>query len=72
MIRIALCDDNLQELNSLMSLLQEYKEASCENIVCRKFLNSTELLDALRQENYTVVFLDIIMPNVNEIGRAHV
>lgn len=67
MIRIALCDDNLQELDSLMALVEEYKVECSEEIFCRQFISSTELLDTLKKEDFNIVFLDILMPDIDGI-----
>lgn len=71
MLKIAICDDQLQELELIKNLLKEYlktKECIAEITI---FNHSERLLDILKNENFHIYILDIVMPMVNglELGK---
>ncbi|MDD3340188.1 MAG: LytTR family DNA-binding domain-containing protein [Lachnospiraceae bacterium] len=73
MLCIAICDDHMEELQALSSLLNKYKtERSIPIRVC-SFQNGFSLLDAIAQgEHFDITLLDIIMPGENGIDIARI
>jgi len=66
MYLIALCDDELAELEKTEKLLGEYeKKHPGLDFVIRCFENADELLYLVREENYTpdLIFMDIFLPD---------
>ncbi len=66
MYLIALCDDELAELEKLEKLLSDYeKNHSGLDFMTRHFENTDELLYMVREENYMpdLIFMDIYMPD---------
>jgi len=71
MLRIALCDDNYQELTNFARFMDEYSES--RNLICRYevFANGFELITALEKGGrFDVYCLDIIMPGITGIDTA--
>ncbi len=69
MYLIALCDDELAELEKTEKLLSDYeKEHPGLDFVTRRFENADELLYLVREENYEpdLILMDIYMPNKNK------
>lgn len=71
MINIALCDDDILELNNLQTLMDSYIKESNENICTKSFQNALELISEIENGmRYDIIFLDIIMPGINGIDTA--
>jgi len=71
-LRIAVCDNEEQELNRLEAQIEDYAQQSDENIKWTGFKDSKELLESLqRGEAYDVALLDILMPGLSgiELGK---
>ncbi len=71
MIRIAVCDDNIDELNHVNHILQSYqrKQYSCLDV--QTFRTGFSLLNAIDcGTSFDIVLLDIIMPGENGIDIA--
>ena len=65
MLNIAICDDNIEELSKLNSIIDYYIKANGNELVinCKKFKNSLELIASLEKNpQYDLIILDIIMP----------
>lgn len=69
-MRIAICDDNEQELAHLSELITEYQMSREVSLDCRLFHNGTELLCDVRGGDYDLVLMDVLMPGVNGIQAA--
>ena len=67
---IAICDDQLEDLKALTTLLDTWQES--RRNVCRFkiFSNAEELLDAAKEETFSLYILDVIMPGTNGIATA--
>ncbi len=66
MYLIALCDDELAELEKTEKLLSDYeKKHPGLDFMARRFENADELLYLIREENYMpdLIFMDIYMPD---------
>ncbi|MCM1123097.1 MAG: LytTR family DNA-binding domain-containing protein [Eubacterium sp.] len=71
MYLIALCDDEIVELEKTEKLLSDYeKKYSGSEFAIRRFESADSLLALLREENYMpdLIFMDIFMPNKQDIS----
>ena len=73
MIKIAICDDDLNNIIYLRDILNEHIKTknSIFEISINTYTNGLDLIDSLRSINYNLIFLDIIMPLINGIDVAH-
>lgn len=71
MLRIAICDDMPQELQSLVSLTNQYLVANGHDAEVRKFSHPDALLTTIEAESFHLYLLDIVMPMVSgiELGK---
>lgn len=69
-MRIAVCDDDVQEISQLMGLIAEYQSSRGENIDCHSFYNSIDFLCSVRGGEYDLVLMDVLMPGTNGIQAA--
>ena len=60
-MKLAVCDDNLQELTIIKAFLTEYHTPYGEPILFDSFQTATELLTALNTKKYDALLMDIIM-----------
>lgn len=71
MIKIAICDDNIEELSRVVKLVEEYiilENKNCEYVV---FKNGLELVFALEKgQRFDIYCLDVVMPNFTGIEVA--
>lgn len=72
MIKIAVCDDNMDELTNMASLIEKYKKHSPWEYEYTIFHNGFELIPVLEKGClFDIYCLDIIMPGFNgiDLGR---
>ena len=70
-MRIAICDDEKKELETIMNHLNEYKLKNRTNFVYSIFDNPLDLIGEIRNNaRYDILFLDILFPNLNGIEVA--
>jgi DNA-binding LytR/AlgR family response regulator len=69
MLKIAICDDNRQELDTTWSMVMDFSKARPEtDFSVRRFQSSFELLDCVEAAgSFHLYLLDIIMPVLNGI-----
>lgn len=69
MLQIAICDDEIRELERTFALAEQYQKEHPElDISLRKFQSSYDLLEAVSTRGrFDVYLLDILMPDVNGI-----
>lgn len=69
MVRIAICDDNPQELEKTYSYIEEYRKSKVGwDFTVHKFNNGYSLLDYIDiNGSYDVYILDIVMPEIDGI-----
>ncbi|AGA68423.1 response regulator of the LytR/AlgR family [Desulfitobacterium dichloroeliminans LMG P-21439] len=71
MLKIAICDDDVQELTRLTNLMKKYQAEKKATMKYVTFSNAIELLETMRKGIYDVLLLDILMPGVNGMEAAH-
>lgn len=69
-MKIAVCDDNQEELHRVASLLEDYQEEKTVSINLRLFGSSVELASIAQQENFDLYLLDVLMPALNGMELA--
>lgn len=71
MLKIAICDDQSQELEVLNAYLNAYFSVHPLEVEVQKFTHPDTLLSAIENDCYHIYLLDIVMPMVNglELGR---
>lgn len=67
---IAVCDDQIEELELLTHLLHVWQEEHKTTLRYQAFRNATELLDAAGKERFTLYLLDVMMPGTNGMAAA--
>lgn len=70
MLRIAICDDDLQELSRISILLNQYQAEKEPAFKYDSFSNAIDLLDEMKRNAYHVLLLDVLMPGLNGIEAA--
>lgn len=69
-MRIAVCDNDEQEVSCIRELVTEYQISRKESIDCRYFTNSTDFLYELKGGEYDLVLMDVQMPGEGGIETA--
>ena len=67
---IAVCDDQLEELNEILALLQLWQTENNTILRVRTFRSAVELVDAAQREHFTLYLLDVIMPGMDGLEAA--
>ena len=71
MLRIAVCDDNIDELSNMVQLIDQYRASNNFNCEYAVFPNGFELVSALEKgKRFDIYCLDIIMPGLTGIDVA--
>lgn len=70
MLTIAVCDDDLADLDRIMTLVREWSvEQGMSNIAIRSFVSPYDLIDAVSGgETVDIFLLDILMPDMTGIA----
>lgn len=69
-MRIAICEDNEQELAHIGSLLTRYQQEHKVALTFTSFNCGSLLLDSLSNHTFDLLFLDILMPGMTGISVA--
>ncbi|MDO5339888.1 MAG: LytTR family DNA-binding domain-containing protein [Eubacteriales bacterium] len=69
-MKIAVCDDNHDELTRIKELLDEYASCNNQNFIIKCFSSSVELASTAEFEKYDIYILDIIMPVMDGLSLA--
>ena len=67
---LAVCDDKKEELNAVLSLLDQWQ---AEYDIClryKAFQSAVELLETARRERFTLYLLDVMMPGMDGLECA--
>lgn len=67
---LAVCDDKKDALDAVSSLLDLWQEERNAAAHFRLFQNPVELLEAARQERFTLYLLDVLMPGMDGLETA--
>ncbi|HHY90559.1 MAG TPA: response regulator, partial [Clostridiales bacterium] len=70
-MKIAICDDDLQELNQISSCIDEYRRERKVPLTYEAFRSAEELVAKVSGGDYDILFLDILMPEINGMQAAH-
>ncbi len=70
MFKIAICDDDLQELTRISSLLNQYRTEKDPALQYDVFSNAIDLLEAMKRNVYHILLLDVLMPGLTGIEAA--
>lgn len=70
MLKIAICDDDLQELTRISTLLNQYQAEKEPSFKYDVFSNPIDLLDAMKRKDYHILILDVLMPGLTGIEAA--
>lgn len=71
MLRIAICDDDLQELVRISKLIGRYQDKKKIALQYEIFSSAMELLETMQKGIYDVLLLDVLMPGLNGMQAAH-
>ena len=69
-MNIAICDDQINELEHILKLLNMWQESHNTILQCKTFRNAGELLTAARKERFTLYLLDVMMPGTDGLAAA--
>ena len=67
---IAVCDDQIAELEKLTALLQAWQSDLHSDVRFQTFRSGGQLLDAARAERFTLYLLDVLMPGMTGMDAA--
>lgn len=70
-MKLAICDDDPQELAHIASLLGEYRLEKKVSLTYKAFFSAVDLLEAMRKETFDLLLLDVFMPEFNGMEAAH-
>lgn len=70
-MRIAICDDEIRDLETMVALLAAYQAKTGANLMVGSFTSGDALLETLEKgARFDVLFLDILMPGISGIDTA--
>lgn len=69
-MHIAVCDDNIDELSRISSLLEEYCHECDSSVTYEVFHSAMELIEAMRIRRFDLLLLDILMPGITGMDAA--
>lgn len=70
-MKIAVCDDDLQELKRISSFLDIYQRERKVPLTYNTFQSATELISNVGSGECSILLLDILMPGINGMQAAH-
>lgn len=69
-MHIAVCDDSLEELSRISSLLEDYRRERDSSITYEAFHSALELLEMMKERRFDILLLDILMPGLSGMDAA--
>ena len=69
-MHIAVCDDNIDELSRISTLLECYRRERGGSITYETFHSAMELLETMRTISFDLLLLDILMPGITGMEAA--
>lgn len=70
MMKIAICDDEIQFIHTICPLLEQWAEQHDIRLTLHPFTNGDDLIASQQKECMDLIFLDVIMPLLNGIDTA--
>ena len=70
-MKIAICDDDSQELAKISSFIDAYRQKNNVLLTYQTFQSGTELVFTMESGDYDILFLDILMPGFSGMQAAH-
>jgi DNA-binding LytR/AlgR family response regulator len=70
MFKVAVCDDDVQELSRLANFINRYQDEKKAALRYAAFSNALDLLETMRCGSYDVLLLDVLMPGINGLEAA--
>ena len=67
---LAICDDQMEELELLSSLLDRWQKERKKPLRFKAFRSGAELLDAAEREHFSLYLLDVMMPGMDGLDAA--
>lgn len=67
---LAVCDDKKEELDTVLSLLDQWQAQHDVPLRRKAFQSGMELMEAARQERFTLYLLDVMMPGMDGLECA--
>ena len=69
-MHIAICDDNIDELSRISTILEAYRMEYSNTITYEAINNAIELLETLKIKKFDLLILDILMPGITGMDAA--
>lgn len=69
-MNIAVCDDNINELTRISSLLEDYRSKADSSVSYDVFQSAVDLIEAMGTKHYDLLLLDILMPGMTGMDAA--
>jgi DNA-binding LytR/AlgR family response regulator len=70
-LKIAVCDDDWQELERISSFLDTYRRERKVPLTYKTFQSATGLISSMGSGDYDILLLDILMPGMTGMQAAH-
>lgn len=67
---LAVCDDQMEELELITALLARWQEERRDTLRFKTFRSGGELLDAAERESFSLYLLDVMMPGMDGLEAA--
>lgn len=71
-MHIAICDDDMQELATISKMLDAFREENELTLSYELFNSPSSLLDKIKKEDFDLLLLDVVMPEMNGIELASI
>jgi len=69
-MHIAICDDNLEELSRIVTLMENFRCEIDGSITYETFTSAIELIETIRTRRFDLLLLDILMPGITGMEAA--
>lgn len=69
-MHIAVCDDSLEELSRISSLMEDYRREQDGSVTYEAFHSALELLETMKIRQFDLLLLDILMPGLSGMDAA--
>lgn len=69
-MHIAVCDDNIEELSRIVTLLEDFRQEHDGSVTYETFISAMELLEIMKIKQFDLLLLDILMPGITGMDAA--